>query len=197
MEVQEALKLLERPMYYRHYGDERIFKTWSLGPVIENRDSDLVSKANSKTIVERLGKKFPPSDEEGSSWEISQCNHDAVGWVNHLSFQVFVDDEKTQVHPVVDFIMDMLKQIEDYPILDEELLSEMTMEYQWDVFGQECKSYLNKKDLEVTEEVISSMYSYCMKNDLVTIEENHWDISDKALKEAYRDYLARNFEKVD
>lgn len=177
-------KLLERPRYYRHEGEDKYFDTWSLGPVIKTRDSDLVTRANYKSIKVILSKEYP-LDSENCPWEISHCRHDAVGWVRHLSFQVFLDEEKTQVHPIVKKIEEIFESLSNYPLLDEELLSEMTLKYQWEVFKDECKSWLSRNDIDETDEIISQMYSYCHTHESITIEENHWDISSEALQDAY------------
>lgn len=183
MDIKEALKLVQRPQYYNHYGDKKFFNTWSLGEVIKNRGSDLRERSNYKEIKMRLEAAYPSSMED-CPWEISHCSHCLVGWVKHLSFQVFTDETKTKIHPIVNFIKDLFQEIQDHIILNEDDFYERENEERFEIFVQECKHWLDNQDVNYDDDFICNLYEYCMRNETVTIEENHWDISEESLEEA-------------
>jgi len=129
-QISEAVR---RPDDFGYFGDLPIGSTWSLGPVIETRDSGPLEKANARSVKESFKALFSEEGEE-QGWEVTRCNHWAVGWVEHLSFRA-IDDNGG---PTAQFV-EMLRlnaEIEENCVLDEELLCEIeweaTVEYlQW------------------------------------------------------------------
>ena len=129
-QISEAVR---RPDDFGYFGDLPIGDTWSLGPVIETRDSGPLEKANARSVKESFKTLF---GDEGvdQGWEVTRCNHWAVGWVEHLSFRA-IDDNGG---PTAQFV-EMLRlnaEIEESCVLDEDLLCEIeweaTIEYlQW------------------------------------------------------------------
>jgi len=129
-QISEAVR---RPDDFGYFGDLPIGDTWSLGPVIETRDSGPLEKANARSVKESFKTLF---GDEGvdQGWEVTRCNHWAVGWVEHLSFRA-IDDNGG---PTAQFV-EMLRlnaEIEESCVLDEDLLCEIeweaTVEYlQW------------------------------------------------------------------
>lgn len=114
---------LRRPSDFGYSGGrDGMFETWSLGPCIETRDSDIREEANAAAMKVML--KSDSSLEE--DWEITGCRHWAVGWVDHLSFRVLDDEgELTRIARVIKGIFDALSE---YPILDDALYSDMQYE---------------------------------------------------------------------
>lgn len=111
---------LRRPSDFGYFGDnEEMFETWTLGPVIETRDSEIREKANAASIKKML--ESDPSLEE--DWEITGCKHWAVGWVDQVSFRVI--DEKGELTRISRVIKGIFDSLEDGAILDEGLRSEM------------------------------------------------------------------------
>ena len=89
-------ELLKRPSDFGYSGDiEGMFETWTLGPVIEHRDSDILTKANRKALEQWLESDSSLSSE----YQITGANHWAVGWVDHLSYRV-LDDRGYVARPV-------------------------------------------------------------------------------------------------
>lgn len=123
--VTWAKESLHRPGSFGYFGDDkdRMFVTWSLGPVIEHRDSGISDKSNAKALKDFL--ESDPSLEE--EWKITGCSHWAVGWVDHLSFHA-VDDSgaPTRIARILFAWFDYLKN--EYPIADESLYAEMESE---------------------------------------------------------------------
>lgn len=121
--IREAL---ERPGSFGlssdHEHANEMFKTWSLGPVIEHRDSGTLDKANAEALRRHLASDPTLADdycETGAS-------HWAVGWVTHLSFRVLDEDgELTRIARVMREWSDMLAE---YPVANESLWSEMETE---------------------------------------------------------------------
>lgn len=121
-DIRDALQM---PKDFGYSGDLPIGTTWSLGPVILHRDSGPLEKANCKSVRDTFEQLFGPEGEE-NGWEVTCCNHWAVGWVEHLSFKA-IDDNGG---PTAQFV-EMLRlnaEVEENVVLDEELLSQI----EWD-----------------------------------------------------------------
>jgi len=79
-------KVLGRPSNYMHGDDKRTFVTWSIGPVVLTRDSEIIDQANYKVLVASLAAAEENGDIEKESYSLNRASHWAVGWVEHLSF---------------------------------------------------------------------------------------------------------------
>jgi len=79
-------KVLGRPSNYMHGDDKRTFVTWSIGPVVLTRDSEIIDQANYKVLVASLTAAEENGDIEKESYSLNRASHWAVGWVEHLSF---------------------------------------------------------------------------------------------------------------
>jgi len=110
-EIREAL---DQPDSFGYSGDLDLFETWSLGPVIRTRDSRLLDQSNADATEKHLTEDYPALAAE---WEITTCNHWAVGWVDHLSFRaVDAGGEPTPIFYVLKSWFDALAV---YPVADE------------------------------------------------------------------------------
>ena len=106
---------LRRPSSFGYGGDnDKMFVTWSLGPVIETRDSDILAQSNAAALTKHL-ESIP---EIGEDWTITECSHWACGWVRHLSFRVLDDDGQPSL--VFKVIRGWFDALSDYPVADEE-----------------------------------------------------------------------------
>ncbi len=120
---------LERPSSFGlwsghpHYGD--MFDTWSLGPVIEHRDSPILDKANAEALRRYLAK----DETLESEYYFTECNHWAVGWVTHLSFHACeIADGKREPTRMARIVREWFDGLAEYPCADESLWSEMESE---------------------------------------------------------------------
>ena len=110
--VVEALKT---PGDFGYRGDLPIGKTWALGPVIRHRDSSLLEECNADALEAALRQR--PEFKE--LWDVTRARHWAVGWVEHLSYQVVGSDAApTALH---EFLVAWSEKLEDYPLADEGL----------------------------------------------------------------------------
>lgn len=126
--------------------DPKMFTTWSMGPVIQHRDSDTIQRSNAKALIEYL-----ESDPSLGGWEVKTCSHWAVGHVDHLTFQVLekmtkeeqglVAEHKTPAtgymvpsHPgfkltrIACIVKKWFDDLADYPVADEDALCELEFE---------------------------------------------------------------------
>lgn len=120
-------KAMRRPDSFAYFGDDtdRMFVTWSLGPVIEHRDSDCVDRANAEAL-----RRFLASDPslEGE-YRMTSCSHWAVGHVTHISFHAYETEagrEPTRIARILAAWFGYLRDV--YPLADEDLHSEMEHE---------------------------------------------------------------------
>lgn len=117
--VRESVmeECLAMPLHFGYHGNKPIGETWSIGPCIETRDSELISQSNSE-VIQQLFDELVDSED----WEILECQHWAYGWVNHLSFRV--KDEEGKPTDAIKLWLLLQDAIKEYPILDEENLHE-------------------------------------------------------------------------
>ena len=96
-DIREAIK---RPSDFGYYGDLPIGTTWSLGPMILNRDSGPLEQSNAAVVKKVFAELFGEGGED-NGWEVTRCNHWAVGWVEHLgdSVNLFCRVEGVE-HPI-------------------------------------------------------------------------------------------------
>jgi hypothetical protein len=118
-QIEEALT---GPEHFIYFGDLPIGTTWSIGPVIQHRDSTLIEQANAIA----LRKELSEHPEFENDWLIERMNHWAVGWVAHLCFRAINEDGTAT--DIFQFLLDWQEMLEDYPLADEELYSQMETE---------------------------------------------------------------------
>lgn len=166
-EIREALN---RPSDFglsssAEHADE-MFVTWSLGPVIRTRDSNLLELSNADALEKMLNEEHPDLRE---CWTITTCRHWAVGWVEHLSFEaVDKDGEPTKIFRVLCAWRDMLSE---YPCADESDLSRREYDGTCDFIRDEG-SHLGLKR-GVRDDWPEDVYSWLWEN-----EQKELEISD-------------------
>lgn len=86
--ITEAVvkKLLERPEDFIYGGsNELMFRTWSIGPVVNYRDAtDLQRHTGERKVAGLKNSGF----KEGEDYRIERFSHFLVGWVEHLTYRV-------------------------------------------------------------------------------------------------------------
>jgi hypothetical protein len=102
---------------------EEMFVTWSLGPVIRHRDSNLLDQVNADALEKHLHEDHPELEDE---WCITSCNHWAVGWVDHLSFHAV--NEKREPTKMFEVLTEWSNSLADYPCADDDDLSKREYE---------------------------------------------------------------------
>ena len=160
--------LLKRPSDFGYNGNPEMFISWSLGPVILTRDSDILTESNYHAIVKRL-ESFPEYED---LWAIEECSHWAVGWVKHLTFQVF--DDTGNVSPIVAVLIDIHNELCDYPLLDEDDFSEREYDAAIENIKDACRYWqyddLSNDDLNLPENYEYALYSWFSDNNYGAIE---------------------------
>lgn len=149
----DVVKALKCPDSFAFFGDdEEMFTTWSLGPVIVHRDSGLLDQSNAASLRKLLASMPDLADD----YRTTECNHWAVGWVNHLSYRVVDSDGKpTKVARIIKGWFDYLKNV--YPIADESDYSNREIEAEWDNVKDACEYALRNSDITVTNDVVSKV----------------------------------------
>jgi hypothetical protein len=112
-EIEQALR---HPGSFGYSGDRDMFNTWSLGPMLETRDSGMIAKSNAHAMTTELQRLEEAGEIEPDSWEVISCGHWGCGWVEQLTFQAIDDDgEPTRVFS---HIMEMVDCINEHVVLD-------------------------------------------------------------------------------
>lgn len=163
----EIAEALSRPSDFglsstAEHADE-MFKTWSLGPVIRTRDSNLLEESNADAL-ERMLKSMPSLK---SDWVITGCRHWAVGWVDHLSFRAIGKNRKpTKIFRVLCAWFDALS---NYPCADEEDFSRR--EYEATLENIEAEGRRMVKS-DVPEGWAEKCFSWFWENDQSAVESS-------------------------
>jgi hypothetical protein len=166
LDKKEIENLLVRVPDFGYFGDnEELFKTWTLGPVVVHRDSGILDKSNAKALKHYLNEIEDLEVEE--TYEFIECNHWAVGWVEHLTYKVIDENnEPTKIARVVKDWFDYLEN--DYSIADEDLYSEMEWEATYENIDREIDYMFHRDMIKCTDEelayVKSKVYEWFNEN---------------------------------
>lgn len=110
----DVRKALKAPRDFGSHGDDDLFVTWSLGPLMRHRDSSLLDESNADALIKHLESDPTLADD----WCVKRCSHWAVGWVDHLSFRaVEADGAPTRIFRV---LMEWNALLSNYPVADDE-----------------------------------------------------------------------------
>lgn len=117
-----------------------------------HRDSDLIERANFESF-RRMVAELDPSE---TLWAIERYNHWAVGWVETLLVA-----SSGGTFRMLRRAAEMKKQLEKYPIFDEELYSDLEsqeVDASWKAYGaadlrRELSRYVSGPDGEKIEDV--------------------------------------------
>jgi len=150
--LEIALQVLERPPDFGWFGDEDMFETWGLTMSNAINSDDLINESNFDVACMRLEQNFGTAQEQyGPNIEIIGIKHWAVGSLDQIAVRVVKEDsdychhiddrdfkdvdlitEKDLTQEFLE-IVDMMEDIEVYPLLDEDHHSELehyrTVEY--------------------------------------------------------------------
>lgn len=146
---------MRRPGSFAYFGEDeedrkRMFVTWALGPVIETRDSGIMEKANAEAL-----KRFLASDPSlDGEYRFTEASHWACGWVTHLSFHAYTSDEDRTKEPtrIACILAEWFRQLDEYPIADEMLYSEMEMEASCEWISEEGPRAAERLGFELPED---------------------------------------------
>lgn len=167
--TREAISL---PGSFAYFGDRPVGVTWSLGPVIITRDSDILAKANHKAMMRELEELCDAGVLNSDDYEITGCSHWACGWVDHFSFKVLdveldedddeLPDGKHETTRIAKWVKRWFDALEGYPVADDELYSEMRWEDSLDtlenhILGPEVK--LTQVEGQLPEDYVSQIHS--------------------------------------
>jgi len=111
------------------------FPDYYLG-LARHRDSETLENANFDSMLEKLGgehtsPEFAKTHPDTEEVMVTRASHWAVGWAE----QILVHKDS----PLVPELESMLNSLEDYPVLDEDKLTEMEsakMADDWETYGQ-------------------------------------------------------------
>ncbi len=182
----------------------KLFKTWSLGPVIRHRDSDIIQRCNATAMLEELEKNH-------RDWELIGCSHWAVGHVDHLSFlvlarmtaaeELLVAENKAltsgwavpsrpgfKLSRVAMFVKKWFEDLEQYPIADETALGQLELEESLEAINDQACSALRHTGLELNDKLpddwTMQVYDILSRDGKIHAEGSGMYVDDEALCEA-------------
>lgn len=117
---------LKKPEDFGYWGDEDMFVTWGFTGHDRTGMAKILEEANFKAISEDLMTKYP------DDFRIEHYRHWACGWVDRLVCRILIHKDKGFVEEnITEAFAKAIEyhiQLEDYPIFDENLYSEMQAE---------------------------------------------------------------------
>lgn len=163
---------------HEHYAD--MFRTWSLGPVIEHRDSDVISRANAASLRAYLESRPELADD----WCATGASHWAVGHVDHLSFRALNDDGTPS--EMLRIMLAWNEMLQEYPIADDDLHSTM----ECDEVSRSWDSW-QARDVrrDIVKELVSRIPESPSDDDMTADEIEAWldEVSDERLWDLVHD----------
>lgn len=163
-DVREALEL---PRDFGYSGDLDLGNTWALGPVIRTRDSSLLEESNADALEAALAAATKAKEVESDSWEVTHSSHWAVGWVDHLSYQVI--DAQGNPTRMARWLKRWFEALADYPVADEEDVSRR--EYEATIENIESEGRRMLRD-DVPKDWAEQVFSWFWDNDQAAVESH-------------------------
>lgn len=139
--------------------------TWTIGPMILQRDSELLEESNCAALKKALTKLAEERPELAGMWSIQTHNHWGCGWVEQICFQLI--DKKGVLTPFYEWLYEWYAKLDDYPIADEEDLNEREHEATISNIGSAGWGLRNGKEPEEWEREV---YRWFLNNDEDAVE---------------------------
>ncbi len=139
--------------------------TWTVGPSILTRDSDLLEESNCAALKKALEKLAEEKPELSGMWSIQTHNHWGCGWVEQLCFQLI--DERGALTPFYQWLYEWYAGLEDYAVADDEDYSRR--EYEATLSNIKDEGRRRIKD-EAPEDWASQVYNWFRENDERAVE---------------------------
>jgi len=112
-----------------YFGNDNLWIAHGMSGFHQTRDSDCVEKANFRTVLEILEDEFGPQDTDGLWWG-NQATHWAVGWVDQIMVKILIDadgkiNDINNITPIFKRCVELHDELESYPVLDDQIYSEL------------------------------------------------------------------------
>lgn len=125
--IEELAKMaIQKPDDFGYWGDEEMFVTWGFSGHNQTAISPILDQANFRAACDQLMTKYP------DDFRIESFRHWACSWVEQLVCRILAHKERGFVKDNITeaFIeaIELHKSKDDYPILDEQIFSEMEAE---------------------------------------------------------------------
>ncbi|MGI8636635.1 MAG: hypothetical protein ACR2KZ_14660 [Segetibacter sp.] len=151
---EEALLHLQRPSHFMWFGDDEMFVTWGLTSLyrrINGGSEELINQSNLDVIFADLNTRFP------ECVRLESISHDVAGPLEQMSIQVL---DVAGGKPTAAFAAycEWTSKLEDYPLANEDHLSELEYEDALDTFDMLVKYVDLREDL--TQEQLSTLFSH-------------------------------------
>lgn len=108
-----------------------------------HRDSDPLARSNAQAIDKRMQPFYDDESARGYS-----ASHWLVGYAEGLAIKVFTDETKAYVSPAFIEWLAIQAKLADYPVLDEDLWSQLESDEDFDLIKEETRFYLSNLDCE-------------------------------------------------
>jgi hypothetical protein len=149
---------------FNWYGEPEDSENWALY-YTSNRDSELLEQANEKVILQHFKDKFKKT--QNLNWCLERHNHFLCGYCDCISIRVYKKNGKiTREFKELAKIIDKLEN--DYPILDENIYSEM--EYEATCENIDMEAYSLKSQYNLPEDWMWYVFQYWDEKDSNKLE---------------------------
>ena len=158
--LEVALEVLQRPSDFGWFGRDDMFETWGLTMSNAINSDDLINESNFIVACGILRDKFGDDENEfGPNIELIGIKHWAVGSMDQIAVRVVREDSdycrqidmggyqdtdlilNEDLTDEFNEIIDMMEEIEVYPLLDENHYSELEYDRTYDYVDMEYANF--------------------------------------------------------
>ena len=180
--VEMAEKALTKPDDFGYWGPKDMFVTWGFTGHHLTGMSTILDKANFKVIRDDLMQEFP------NNFRIENYTHWAAGYVDQLVCRVLKEPGEVTEENITEAFEAAIAwhvKLDDYPVLDEFLYSEMDMLANFKFINDLPYKYMfNENDSDWQGKLLESLevnMNFYVSMDSCSIP-NDWDIMMAAYK---------------
>jgi len=208
--IDEWVKeVLEKPDSFFMSDPEGKFFTgphfWSIGPCIRTGSSSFIEDANACSLIKELESDPTLADE----WQIVSCSHWAIGWVDHLAFQVlkpYAPGEAKSLYDVPShpgyhlsrmalFVKEWFDRLSDYPVADDVELAQLEYDATLEAIRDQAKGLRENLPEEWEKQIFNVLFR--MDGSPIHLEGHDASIDDKRLEEALKILGFKDLQEED
>jgi hypothetical protein len=154
--IDMAQQSLKRPEDFGYWGNVELFHTWGWAGIDYNRDSGVLDRANYQAFHRDIVSQYE------DHFTSERMNHWAVGWVERTLVKVLHNDVDgviyTNITQAFCETLSALESLQEYPVLDDALYSDMEWEENMRVIEEVAPEMINHDIEGWSEKLLSALY---------------------------------------
>ena len=153
--IDMAKRSLEKPEDFGYWGDADMFNTWGWAGIDYHRDSGILDHANYQAFHRDIVPDYI------DHFESERMNHWAVGWVERTLVKVLHNEQDGIIFDNITEAfcetVAVLDNLQEYPVLDDELYCEMEWKKNIDILEYETPPMVSREDPGWVEKLLGEL----------------------------------------